>query len=231
MSATPRNLLLDRVPNRERRNLVAGTETVELTTGEELSMPGRQSGHVYFPVDGAISLVAMGDGHPRIEVGLIGREGMLGVPTILGTGISGLRAVVEIPGRAWRVDAARFARRLDASHALRRRMTSYVHVRLLQIAETAACKQFHHVEERLARWLSMSRDRAVRDELAMTHECLSRMLGVRRAGVSLAASELQRRGLIRYSRGHVVVLDRRALAAAACSCYAADKRTYARFMA
>jgi CRP-like cAMP-binding protein len=229
MVAMPRNLLLEGLTARERQGLVRGEMPVELQAGKQLSAPGGTLSHVYFPLDGAISLVVVG-GHPRTEVGLIGREGMVGMPAILGTGTRGLLAIVDIPGHAWRIDSAKFARRLDRSPALRRCMTRYVHVRLLQTAGTAACKQFHLVEMRLARWLSMSRDRAMRDELAMTHEYLSHVLGVRRAGVSLAAGQLQSRGLIRYSRGHVVVLDRRGLGKAACDCYSMDKRTYERVM-
>jgi CRP-like cAMP-binding protein len=223
-------MLLDRLPPCDRQGLLHGTTPIQLRAGEELSTPGQRFLQVYFPLDCAISLVTTGRGHPRVEVGLIGREGMLGMPAILGTGVSGLRAVVEIPGQAWRVDARRLDDCLQSSEGLRARLNRYVHARLLQVAEISACGRFHRVEGRLARWLSMARDRAADVELAMTHEHLSSMLGVRRAGVSQAASELQRRGLIRYCRGHVTVRDRSGLARAACDCYDVEKEIYARVM-
>ncbi len=224
------NLLLKGLSARDRRNLISGAEPVTLQVGDALSESGRRMPHVFFPIDSAASLIVTGAGHSPLEVGLVGREGMLGVPLILGASNAAFRSVVQIAGRAWRMDAAQFTRQLDENPALRQRMNRYAHVRLVQIAGNVACKSFHRVEGRLARWLLMSRDRANSDALALTHESLSNLLGVRRAGVTLAATALRRRNFIRYTRGHIELLDPRGLASVACPCYASDKATYARFM-
>jgi CRP-like cAMP-binding protein len=224
------NLLLGGLTAREQHKLLSETEFVNLSPGETLSESGRRMSHVFFPIDSAASLIVTGEGHSPLEVGLVGREGMLGVPVILGATNAAFRSVVQIAGRALRMEAPRFTRQLDDNPGLRLRMNRYAHVRLVQIAGSVGCKSFHRVEGRLARWLLMSRDRAKSDELALTHESLSSLLGVRRAGVTLAATALRRRNLIRYARGHIELLDPRGLASVACPCYANDKATYARFM-
>jgi CRP-like cAMP-binding protein len=230
MMAASNNLLIKGLGARDRQDLLSATESVSLLAGEALSESGRRMTHVFFPIDSAASLIVTGLGHSALEVGLVGREGMLGVPLILGGSNAAFRSVVQIAGRAWRMEAAHFIRQLDGNPALRQRMNRYAHVRLVQIAGAVGCKSFHRVEGRLARWLLMSRDRAKSDELALTHENLSSLLGVRRAGVTLAASALRRRNLIRYVRGHIELLDPRGLASVACACYSNDKATYARFM-
>ncbi|MBC8027498.1 MAG: Crp/Fnr family transcriptional regulator [Steroidobacteraceae bacterium] len=230
VSMDANNLLLKGLGARDRRKLLSAGEPVTLRVGDALSESGRRMSHVFFPIDSAASLIVNGTGHSALEVGLVGREGMLGVPLILGASNAAFHSVVQIEGRAWRMDAAHFTRQLDENPALRKRMNRYAHVRLVQIAGNIACKSSHRVEGRLARWLLMSRDRANSNALALTHESLSRLLGVRRAGVTLAASALRRRNLIRYARGHIELLDPRGLASVACPCYASDKATYARFM-
>jgi CRP-like cAMP-binding protein len=167
------------------------------------------------------------DHHPVIEVGMVGSEGMLGAEILLGIGHSPFDAVVQGQGEALRIDVRRFRTELECSLPLRRTLSRYLHVRMLQLARASGCHRFHAVAPRLARWLLMSQDRAHGNRFEMTHEFLASMLGVRRSGVTLAAGVLQRGGLIHYTRGELTVLDRQGMEAVACSCYAADQLTYA----
>jgi len=220
------NQLLQSLPASDRRRVLAACETVVLTRAEVIYSPGQQLRDVYFPVDGYISLVMTVDEVASLEVALIGNEGMLGVHLILGVGVSPLRAVVQGAGFALRMRSADFLRELERSSALHREIGRYACVRLAQLARMSACTRFHLVQGRLARSLLMTQDRARTDTVHVTHELLAFMLGVRRVGITKAASSLQKRGLIRYSRGDITILDRPGLKAASCGCYRADRETY-----
>ncbi len=220
------NYLIERLPRADRARLLLLCEPVELTFGAVLYEPGDKAHHVWFPVDGFISLVSLIDGSPGVEVGMIGREGMLGAHLVLGVVTAPLRAVLPGGGQAWRVDAAAFRAELARSAALRKTLDRYLYVLMAQLAAATACLRFHQIGPRLARWLLMSQDRAHADHFRVTHEFLAYMLGVRRVGVTSAAGGLQRSGLIEYHRGELKVLDRAGLEAAACGCYAADQLTY-----
>lgn len=188
---------------------------------------GEVTRHVYFPDDCYISLVTRIAGEPGLEVGMVGREGMLGAQLVLGVNTTPLHALVQGPGTAWRIEAARFRRELARGKALDSILRRYIQVLMGQLATSAACTRFHKVGPRLARWLLMSQDRAHSSTFHLTQEFLAYMLGVRRVGITAAAGDLHRRGLIRYQRGLITVLNRRGLEAAACGCYAADRRGYA----
>jgi CRP-like cAMP-binding protein len=220
------NRLLEALPSSDRRRVVAGCETVELAFADVLYVPRERLSHVYFPTRGFISLIMPVDASASLEVGLIGNEGMFGIPLVLGVDVSPVRAVVQGAGVALRMDAAHFCREIVHSQALQREIDRYVFVHLTQLAQTAACTRFHLVEARLARWLLMTQDRAHANTFHITQEFLAFMLGVRRVGVTKAAGSLQERNLIHYSRGNITVLDRRGLKAASCGCYKADRESY-----
>jgi CRP-like cAMP-binding protein len=207
--------------------LLALCEPVALAVGQVLGQVGTPTRYVYFPTVGFVSLVSSIKGRPTLEVGMVGREGMLGTQLVLGVENAPLHAVVQGAGAAWRIGAAEFSKELARSAAMQRGLNRYVYVTMAQLAAAASCLRFHQIGPRLARWLLMTQDRAHSDSFHITHVFLAYMLGVRRVGITTAASLLQREGLIKYRRGEIQVLNRRGLKAAACSCYAADREAYA----
>ena len=227
MATAPLNQLVQRLPRADRLRLIGLAEAVPLVLSQVLCEPGRPTRHVYFPTSGFISLVTVVAGSPALEVGMVGREGMLGAQLVLGVATAPLRALVQGSGVAWRVGAAAFRGELARSPALQRGLDRYLYVLMLQMTHSAACLRFHLIGPRLARWLLMSQDRARADSFSVTQEFLSYMLGVRRVGITAAAGALQRSGLIEYHRGRITVLDRPGLEQAACGCYAADRQAYA----
>jgi len=220
--------LLEALPANELRRILAGCETVECAFADVLYAPMERLGYAYFPTTCFISLVMPADGTDSLDIGLIGNEGMFGVPLALGVDVSPLGAVVRGAGAALRMEATTFRRELARCEALERAVDRYAFVHLSQLAQAAACTRFHVVEARLARWLLMTQDRAHASTFHVTQEFLALMLGVRRVGVTKAASSLQHRGLIKYNRGDITVLDRRGLKAASCGCYEADRDHYNR---
>ncbi len=225
------NRMIATLPRKDRQRFLGLCEPVELVFGEILFQPGDRIRHVYFPTASFISVLMLLDARSGLEVGMIGDEGMWGAPLVLGVDSSSLRVLVQGAGSALRMGAKPFRREMEASLALRSILKKYINVMLSQLAQTAACVRFHVVEARLARWLLMTQDRAHSDDFHITHEFLAYMLGVRRVGVTQAASALQERGLIIYRRGNIAILDRPALEAAACPCYLADRLSYAAMLA
>ncbi|MGB5131897.1 MAG: helix-turn-helix domain-containing protein [Steroidobacteraceae bacterium] len=217
-AGTP-NRLLAALPTQVYERLLNSLEPVTLTYGEVLHEQGERMQQVYFPSDCLVSLLTVVEGHRALEVGLVGREGMIGSRLALGITTSPVRALVQGTGTAVRLSAARFLNLFRQNPALQRTILRFADGLMTQVSQTAACNCFHVLEQRLARWLLMTRERMPTDEFRLTQSFLADMLGVRRVGVTTAAGALQRRKLIRYRRGNIKILDRRGLEAAACSCY------------
>lgn len=230
-SARVVNQLIGSLPRQERNRIVERCQKVDLVFGTVLCEPDQPIEHVYFPLSGFISLVMKLGGHQPLELALIGNEGVLGATLALGVRDAPVGAVVQGPGTALRMTAAQLRRELQESPGLLLTLNRYLYVSMTQLSQSAACGAFHEVEPRLARWLLMSHDRAHADHFHLTHEFLADMLGVRRSGITIAAGVLQRRKLIRYSRGEISVLDRKGLEAASCECYDAMIEDYAQLFA
>jgi CRP-like cAMP-binding protein len=228
--ASVANCLVAALPSRDRRRLLAACEEVELIIGDVLYEPAERIRHVYFPVDGFISLLIPVDGRASLEVELVGDEGLLGVSLALGVDVAPLQALVQGSGAALRISAAAFRRELASSPALRRSINRYIYVLMAQLAQASVCTRFHVLDARLARWLLMTHDRAHSNQFHLTHEFLAQMLGVRRVGITNAAGLLQKRKLVSYSRGDIKILDRRGLEAASCGCYRTARATYERIL-
>jgi CRP-like cAMP-binding protein len=222
------NRVLASIPPKQYQRLRAQLEPVTLKFGQVLYQPGKAIRHVYFPVDCLISLLTAVDKRRTLEVGMVGNEGMAGMPFILGMGVSGVRAIVQGAGNALRMDSARFRIEFDRNLPLQQALYRYTYALMAQISQTAACNRFHETEARLARWLLITRDRVGADEFPLTHEFLAHMLGLRREGVTEAASALKRRKLIGYNRGKIQILDTKGLKASSCSCYQVVKTVYER---
>jgi CRP-like cAMP-binding protein len=176
--------------------------------------------HVYFPINGVASLSITSADGSSAEVGTIGNEGIVGLPVCLGAREAPSAVYVQVPGTALKLDAHRFRSEIERSPALHLIMLRYAHAFFNQVAQSAACIHLHRVEQRCCRWLLMTHDRMPGDEFLLTHECLGMMLGVRRTTVTDAMGALQKAGLVRYRRGHVAILDCKALRQRACECYA-----------
>lgn len=213
------NTLLGSLTRKEYQRLLPDLEEIPLILEETLYEPGETISDVYFPNSGIISLLAGDPGRVTLEVGLVGNEGMVGLPLFMGISISRNHAVVQGEGVALRMKAATLRKECNNGSPLTRVMRRYTHSLLTQITQSAVCNQFHSIESRLARWLLMTHDRMNKDEFPLTQEFLSHMLGVRREGVSRTASELQKRKLIAYSRGTLKILDRQGLETISCGCY------------
>jgi CRP-like cAMP-binding protein len=215
----PRNRLLAALPRAELEQILPMLTRVELPIGMTIYEPKVRIEHVYFVLEGIISMVSeMREG--TVEVGTVGCEGMTGLPIVLAADTMPSRAFVQVPGEALMMHADDLRRAMDDSPTLRRLVYRYVLALFDQTAQHAACNRLHGLEERCARWLLMTHDRVTGDVLHLKQQFLAEMLGVHRPAVTLAAGALQKAGIIRYSRGRVTVLDRAALENAACECYA-----------
>jgi CRP-like cAMP-binding protein len=220
------NRILGALPSKEYQKLLPILEPVKLTFAEILYEAHAQIRHVYFPNDCFVSMLTTVDAGHAAEVGLIGSEGMIGVPMALGVAVSPFRAVVQGEGTAMRLQTGDFRHSFSKSAALKREVFLFTHLLMIQIAQTAACNRYHVVTQRMARWLLMTRDRVNSNEFRITQEFLALMLGVRRVGVSAAMSGLRKREIIVYRRGTIKILDHEGLVGVACGCYKTVKDTY-----
>lgn len=213
------NRLLAALPAEELAQLQTWLEPVQVQVGEVLSEPGDPIGHIYFPHDCLLSLLAVAEGRMTLEVGQVGREGMLGATVAQGHQTSQVRAVAQRAGGAERMPAEAFRRQVARHPGLQKVVAHYTDALLAQAIQIAVCSRFHVLEARLARSLLVTRDRLQSDRFHLTHEFLAHALGVRRVGVTKAASALQQQGLILYSRGNIEIVDADGLAAVSCTCY------------
>ncbi len=219
------NSILARLPVEESRRLRALLQWVSLEAGDIIYEPQAPIGFVYFPNRGMVSMVAaMSDG-ATIAVGMTGAEGFVGTAVLLGEETAPVRAIVQIPGDAFRIESATLRRVLSSTPQLEQMLRRYAHAHWIQVAQAAACNRLHQVRQRLCRWLLMSRDRAESDLLPLTHEFLAQMLGCRRSSVTAAAGSLERSGAIGYRRGQIRIVNRRALEKATCECYDVIRRS------
>jgi CRP-like cAMP-binding protein len=211
------------LPVKEYRRLLPELKRTTLTFGDVLYDPGDRIRHVYFPNNSIVSLLSAVGDRSTLEVGMVGNEGMTGLPIFMGVDVSTTRALVQGSGSAMKMTSAAMRQEAGRLGSLHRLLHRYSHSLLTQISQSSACNRFHTVDARLARWLLMTGDRLGEDEFRLTQDFMSNMLGVRREGVNKAAGALQTRKLIRYSRGNLVILNRAGLEAASCACYATIK--------
>jgi CRP-like cAMP-binding protein len=229
--------LIESLPPSERQHVLSQCELIHLVAGEILCDTKQPSRYAYFPLDAFVSLIATSTGMSDrqraakhsifdVEVGMAGREGMVGSELVLGVKTIAFQALVQGSGTAYRIPALQFTKLMSDNPTFHRTLLRYIHVLLTQQATSANCLKFHPIRARLARWLLMSHDRAHSDRFRLTQEFLAHMLGVTRIGITLSASDLKKQGVIAYQRGDLQVLDRNRLEEAACSCYSADREIY-----
>jgi CRP-like cAMP-binding protein len=219
------NALLRGLPAPSLNHIKGDLEFIDLKHGNVLFDVEEPVKHLIFPArDAMISLLSLNEDGELAEVGIIGYEGVAGFNYFLGAVKSSHRALVQVPGKGWRIKAAALERQFDGDSGFRMAMLRYVNFMVLQISQTALCNRLHSVEERLARWLLLSDERVQSDQLPLTHEMLSHMLGTRRSTVTLAAAVFQEAGFIRYQRGRITILNRKKLQEASCPCFHAHQK-------
>ena len=225
----PKNQLLTRLPREDYRRLRPHLEYVTLPLGQVLHRSGEEIEFVYFPENCLISLLGSVSDSPMTEFAMIGNEGLVGVVILLGGGgVSFDRATVQLSDGAWRVEAGILKREFDRGGTLQKQLLLYTQYFITQISQNTICKTRHLTEQRLARWLLSVQDRLGRDRFALTQKYIAELLSTRRATITEAAGNLQRRGIIRYSRGEIAILDRPALETCACECYSILKQEQGR---
>ena len=224
------NRLLAALPDAEYQRLIPHLERVELSFKQVLHEVGEPIEYVYFPHRGIVSLLStMADGS-MVEVGLVGNEGIAGIPATLGDNIATTIAIVQVPGSGMRMKASVLKTEFGRGGSLQSLLLRYIQALYAFVSQNAACNRLHHLDGRLARWLLLVYDRVESNELPLTHEFIGQMLGVRRAGVTEAANTLQQAGLIRCTRGKITILNRQELEAVSCECYEIIQGEFARLL-
>jgi CRP-like cAMP-binding protein len=225
------NNLLLLLPNGDRKRLEASMQQVPIDPHDMLQRPAEDMRHVYFPLRGVISLMTPLEDGSAVETATVGNEGMVGIYAFLGGGgIANAQAMGQVPGEALRMDADHFRAEVDGDGKLHQVMFAYTQALIAQISQGVACNGSHSIQDRCARWLLESHDRAGEDRFLLTQEFLADMLGVRRPSVTVAARTLQQAGLIEYERGRITIKDRGGLEEAACECYQAIRGVYAQLL-
>ncbi len=225
------NQLLAALPKEVYERLLPHLEPVSMKLGEVLYESGGQMTHVYFPTSSIVSLLYLMMNGGTAEIGVVGYEGLIGVSLFLGGDTTPNRAVVQSAGKGFRMKAQALRAEFEQGGALQLLLLRYTQALLTQISQTAVCNRLHPVEQQLCRWLLLSHDRLRSDELVMTQDLISNMLGVRREGVTMSARQLMDHGLISYVRGTITLFDRTGLEAAVCECYQVVKTEYDRLLA
>ena len=218
MNNPKNNHILSALPESDYQRLVSLLEPVNLSLNEILLEARQKCEYLYFPTQGIVSLLSVIDNNSTTEIGLIGKEGMVGTLQFLGDGISNSQTVVQVKGTAMRIESKILRVEFERSEVLQKLLLGYALKLFNQVSQGAACNNHHSVKQRTARWLLMLDDRSD-DTLSMTQQLLSKMLGVRRTGVTEVANEIRQQGIIDYQRGKIIILDRQALEAVACQCY------------
>lgn len=226
----PINRLLAALPAEEYQRLVPHLEWITLPLAQVLHEPGDPITHVYFPHRALVSLVSTMEDGSAIEVGLIGGEGITGVPALIGDGVITHRALVQVAGDAVRLPAEVLKAEFVRGGNLQSLILRYMQALLTQVSQAAACNRLHSLEERLARWLLLVQDALDSNEFPLTQEFIAQMIGVRRSSVTVAAGNLQQAGMIAYSRGKITILNRENLEDTACECYRAIKTEFSRLI-
>jgi CRP-like cAMP-binding protein len=224
------NGILRTLSDADLGRLLSDARRERLRVGERLYRPGQRITEVFFPLDSVISVVTTMKDGGTVEVATVGKEGLVGVPVFLGAEAGSNEAFMQIPGDLVRMPAQAFRDELERVPVLRDTVARYTQALFALVTQSAACNRLHSIEERLARWLLMCRDRTTSDELPLTQEFLADMLGVRRPSVTLAAGIIQKAGLIRYNRGRIAILDRQGLEDAACECYGVVRDEFERLL-
>ncbi|MBE9177421.1 Crp/Fnr family transcriptional regulator [Oculatella sp. LEGE 06141] len=224
------NQLLAALPTEEYQRLAPYLEMVSFPARKILYQPGDRIEYVYFPIGAIISLVSVMENGATVEVGIVGREGVVGAPEIVGDGITSYQAIVQLAGTGMRMSAEVLKAEINRSETLRKRLLLYIQALFVQIAQGAVCNRLHTIEQRLARWLLTIRDGIQANEFYLTQEFIAEMIGIRRSSVTVAAGALQQSGMIQYTRGRITILDCDHLKTTSCECYRVIKQEFERIL-